>query len=237
MQDDWRDISFRGGRVTRAFDDWRLEDSYLRAFLSLGLAFSSEGYQQRLDDIAHQPSDGEGPDLFDLMDEAVGGLTSDQYEQIHLSGTLRDGVTIFEMYFEKAFAEVLQRQVGSRTTLPEHSPRWDCLRDAWRSLTGFDIQAGQVADIRQLRHWLTHQRGELRTDVQRERYDTLEFGFPDEALRLTQQSVVDDLEGLAAVIREADIAAHALSWGPTRVSESDLAKALKQVQRDFFAGV
>jgi len=201
----------------------------------VGLDIASDGYERRWNDVARQPSDGEGPDVFDLMDEAVGGLTLHQYEQIHLSSTLRDGVTIFEMYFEKSFAEVLERQVGKRTTLPERSPQWDRLRDAWRTLVGFDIETSQVAEIRDRRHWLTHQRGQLRTDAQREKYDTLESGLPDDALRLTEAAVVADLEDLAEVIREADVPAHSRSWGSTMVSATDIGTALKQVGRDLFA--
>lgn len=229
----WRDVHFRGGQVTRAFDDWRLEEGYLRAYLRLGTDFASEGYRRRWDDGAHQPSDGEGPDMFDLMDEAVGGLTPYQYEQIHLSSALRDGVTIFEMYFEKAFAEVLQEHVSKRVTLPEHSPRWDRLRKAWWTLVAVEIESSAVADVRDRRHWLTHQRGELRTHAQRGRYDTREFGLPDEALRLTLEDVIADLEALASVIRDADVEAHARSWGSVRASKADVEKALNQVREDF----
>ncbi len=74
------DWAFRGGRVTRAFDEWRLEERYLREFLRLGLRFADEGYQRLWDDIAARPSDGEGPDQIDLMDRATGGFTDWQYD-------------------------------------------------------------------------------------------------------------------------------------------------------------
>ncbi len=59
---DTLDIRFRGGHVTRAFDEWRLEQRYLLAFLNLELRFAEEGYERLRDRIMSQSWDGEGPE-------------------------------------------------------------------------------------------------------------------------------------------------------------------------------
>lgn len=141
---DRSDFRFRGGKVTQAFDDWRLQDGYLRAFVRLGLEFADEGYQRRLDEIANQPSDGEGPGMFDLMDRAVDNLIPQDYLQMHLSGSLRDGVTVFELYLEKALAEIVEWQLSVQVTLPEGSPYWPEMRTAWKLLTGIDLAGRPV---------------------------------------------------------------------------------------------
>ena len=75
-----------------------------------------------------QPGSEDGPDQFDQMDIAVQGLTLHQFEQMHLSGVLRDGVTLIEIYLEKALAEVITSQPGSPVVLGADSPRWGPMR-------------------------------------------------------------------------------------------------------------
>jgi hypothetical protein len=99
-----RDWSFRGGGVSRAFDEWRLEIGFLEAYWRIGIRFQTEGSERLWNDIATQPSDGEGPELPDLYFDEVGGLTDWQFEQIHLAAVVRDAVTIFDMYVEAALA-------------------------------------------------------------------------------------------------------------------------------------
>ena len=60
---------------------------------------------------------------------------------------------------------------------------------------------------------MAHQRGEFRTDDQRERLDTAEFMFADRALQLTAGSVLADLDTLAGLAENVDLTAYGHSWG------------------------
>ncbi len=172
--DDW---SFRGGHVTQSFDEWRLECGYLLAYERVGIDFTTAGYDRLWAELAAEPSDGEGPELPDLFDRAVGNLSLWQFEQIHLAAVLREVVTVFEMYLESALVEVLETQLHVRVGLPERSPYWEDLKTAWRTLTGANLDAGGVRAVRGRRNWITHQRGQFRTDAQRIRHDTHQLGW------------------------------------------------------------
>lgn len=207
------DIGFRNGHVTRAFDEWRLEHGYLLAYQRVGIKFTGEGYDRLWAELGSQASDGEGPELPDLFDDAVGNLTLWQFEQIHLAAVLRVAVTVFEMYLEAALVEVLETQLHRRLEVPERSPNWEDLKKAWKGLSGFNLDRRGVSPVRGRRNWLTHQRGQFRTDAQRARHDTHEFGWPDPALRLTQASVGTDMDTLAEAAASADVDAFRLSCG------------------------
>jgi hypothetical protein len=225
------DIGFRGGHVTRAFDEWRLEHGYLLAYERVGIQFTSEGYHRLWEELGSQPSDGEGPELPDLFDEAVGNLALWQFEQIHLAAALRDAVTVFEMYLEAALVEVLETQLGQGLDLPEKSPYWDDLKAAWKSLSGVNLERRGVHAVRGRRNWLTHQRGQFRTSAQRAQHDTHEFGWPDPALRLTRASVAKDMDTLAEAAAAVDTEAHRLSWGRESAPAGEAQHALDALLR------
>ena len=225
------DFGFHDGHVTRAFDEWRLEQGYLLAHMRVGLQLTSEGYDRLWSELGSQPSDGEGPELPDLFDAAVGNLTLWQFEQIHLAAVSRDAVTIFEMYLEAALAEVLVVQLGTYLALPEMSPHWRDLKVAWKGLAGIDLDRGGVRAVRGRRNWLEHQRGQFRTESQRARHDTHEFGWPDEALRLTQASVGRDMDTLAEAAASVDGDAYGLSWGREAAPAGAAQHALNALMR------
>jgi hypothetical protein len=228
----WLDDSmFRGGRVTRAFDEWRPQHGYLLAFQRVGIRLASQGYVRLWAELASQPSDGEGPELGDLFDDAVDGLTLWQFEQIQLAAVLRDGVTVFEMYLEAALAEVLATQLGRSIDLPTRSPAWDDLKSAWKALCGIVLEGRGVRAVRERRNWLTHQRGQFRTDTQRALHDTHEFGWPDEALRLTQDSIANDMDTLAEAVASVDVEAFRLSHGRESAPAGAIQRAFDSLTR------
>lgn len=128
---------------------------------------------------------------------------------------MRDATTTFEMYLEAALIEVLETQLGRRLELPEKSPYWDDLKAAWKGLAGINLERHGVRAVRGRRNWLTHQRGQFRTDAQRAGHDTHEFGWPDPALRLTQASVANDMDTLAEAAASVDVEAYRLAGGGT----------------------
>lgn len=222
-----RDWSFRDGRVTRSFDEWRLEIGFLEAYWRLGLRFQTEGYQRLWDHLASQPSDGEGPELPDLFFGEVGGLTDWQFEQVHLAAVVRDAVTIFDLYVEGALAEALAHQLGRQVELPERSPSWGGLKKAWRLLAKVNLDDHGVREVRERRNWLTHQRGQIRTERQRLEHEPDAFDWPEEALRLTDDMVRLDLATLAEAAVRLDVDAYRLGWGPAQDNSGADAEALE----------
>jgi hypothetical protein len=92
--------------VTRAFDDWALTDRDIRAFLKISDQFVQKEYERIWNELANSPGDPDGPELPDLFNDAVDGLWPSDYEWMLLPSVVKDGVTAFEVYLEKAANEV-----------------------------------------------------------------------------------------------------------------------------------
>jgi hypothetical protein len=211
----------RAGRVTQAFDEWRLADRDIRSFQRLGRAFADEGYQSRWDAIAHQPSDGEGPDMFDLMDRETDGLTDIDFNWLLGNLCVRDGVTVYETYLEKGLEEVYQRQLGAYS-VADRSPDARLLDRAYRVVLAIEPRPDPVREAIKLRDLLTHRRGELRTKALRERYDTEEYGLPDIKVSLPPDQVIGVLDDLAKSVRVVDLVLYRYAWGTDRLPEREL---------------
>ena len=113
----------RAGRVSQAYSDWTLIDHDQRAFLRLGLRFGREVYDRLWDESGDEPGDPDGPDHVDSFNAKIDGLWPHDFEWMHAAGVLRDAVTNFEVYLEKAREEVLQHH-GHPREVPERAPRW-----------------------------------------------------------------------------------------------------------------
>ena len=98
------------GRVSRAFDEWKLIDHDQRTFLRLGLEFASREYDRLWQESGEEPYDEDGPDHLESFENKVGGLHQHDFDWMHLSGVTRDAVTNFEVYLEKAREEILAPQ-------------------------------------------------------------------------------------------------------------------------------
>src|SRR5436190_10509670 len=94
------------GRVTRSFSDWYLVDCDQRVFARKGLEFAKEVYDRVWDELARQPGDPDGPELPDLFHDAIDGLWPHDFEWMHLTGVVKDAVTNFEVYLERAADEI-----------------------------------------------------------------------------------------------------------------------------------
>jgi len=198
------------GRVTRSFSDWLLVDRDQRAFLRKGLEFSKEIYDRIWNEIAAQPGGPDGPELPDLFHEAVDGLWANDFEWMHLAGVTKDAVSNFEVYLEHAADEILLlhgRQFAER----KRSASWDRLV-AFYKLFDVEVATTTVAEMRTLRHILTHRRGELRTEEQRQSFGSDE-PFMDSVAHLDAEGVERRMDSLAEVVRTVDPVAYDHSWG------------------------
>ena len=181
----WRDDE------TQAFEEWRWTDRDQRAFLSLGLKFTREAYDQIWEQVGHEPSDGE--DEWDaVFDQRVGGLWPHDYEWMHLAAVVRDAVTSFEVYVSKAAREVIEAHGAGL----EGNPRWRDAKDVFK-LLGVNVEMRPVKRVFKVRNVLTHQRGELRTEQQRKDYalDPKE-AIPLDVIELNEDRVLGMLDQL-----------------------------------------
>ncbi|MGW1521667.1 hypothetical protein [Streptomyces sp. NPDC002287] len=164
------------GAVSRAFDDWRRADAENRAFLRLTASWSQAAYEREWAQAEESLSSVFDPELHsgdehvDMFHDAVGGLWPDSYQWIVEATVLRNGVTAFEVYLEKALREVVERwevtlegekqphQVRLFTPKGFTSPGWGTLTKGHKAL-GSAVETAEVEWARDLRHLLTHQNG------------------------------------------------------------------------------
>lgn len=204
----------RQGRVSRGFSDWHMIDRDQRAFLAFGLRTARETYDRLWDEAGREPGDLDGPELVDVFDDRIDGLWPHDYEWMFLAAVVRDAVTNFEVYVEKASTEVL----AAHGAAFNGAPWWRELKKLF-AMVGVQIEAGSVRQVRELRHFLTHQRGELRTEAQRKKFAPDPDGLPPIVVELTEESVVEVLDQLGQSVRSIDPAVWEHTFGGKRVAE------------------
>jgi hypothetical protein len=83
----------------------------------------------------------------------VSKLHQHDFDWMLLSGVLRDAVTSFEVYLEKAREETLRHQ-GQPIPVEDESPYWRSQKRFFRQL-GIEIETDEVKQVRELRNFLT----------------------------------------------------------------------------------
>ncbi|MFE7076379.1 hypothetical protein ACFU96_40460 [Streptomyces sp. NPDC057620] len=225
------------GTVSRAFDDWKWNDRENRAFLRLSAQWSGRAYQQAWDEAEEpfaqrfDPDRHYGDEHLEIFEDAVGGLWPHSYDWITEASVVKNAVTAYEVYLEKA----LQEAIGSSLTIEGkkyiikvatpprfESPGWKTLVTAHKALGG-EVENDEVKWARDLRHTLTHQNGVLRSEAALARFrdpdvecDQEETGraYVGGKVPLGVPRVLKILDSLAAVIRAADAPVWALCWSP-----------------------
>ncbi|MFP1154331.1 hypothetical protein ACK280_19870, partial [Mycobacterium sherrisii] len=180
----WNESS---GVVSHAFDDWKQTDSEIRAYLETARTWVESAYASAEKEADEEFSASFDPDVDDpgwgpvgLYLEKAGGLWPSDFFWMLRSGALRDAVTAYEVYLEKAVEEVLKGRryeaEGGEILRPvatvsrNHlSPSWTTLKQIHEAL-GSTVDPAPVEYVRELRHFLSHQRGELRSRELRDRY-------------------------------------------------------------------
>ncbi|MER7901102.1 hypothetical protein ABTX62_34820 [Streptomyces sp. NPDC096046] len=164
----WNEAS---GTVSRAFDDWKWNDRENRAFLRLSTQWSDQAYQQTWNEAEESfaarfdPDRHYGDEHLDIFEDAVDGLWPHSYAWITEASVVKNAVTAFEVYLEKALREALgsalsldgkQHTIKLATPPKFESPGWKTLVTSHKVL-GTDVETGEVSWARDLRHLLTHQ--------------------------------------------------------------------------------
>lgn len=231
----WNESS---GVVSHAFDDWKQTDSEIRAYLETSQAWVESAYASAEQEAEREFSATFDPDVDDpgwgpvgLYLQKTGGLWPREFFWMLRSGVLRDAVTAYEVYLEKAVNEVLKgfRHVAENgdTLRPvavvsrhNYSPSWPTLKRIHEAL-GNTIDPEPVEYVRRLRHLLAHQRGELRTQEVRARYMSEED--PDDwhvgeasvhgDVPLKHERILAMMDALGSAVRAADPAIWRHTWG------------------------
>ncbi|MFF3058314.1 hypothetical protein [Streptomyces sp. NPDC057909] len=237
------------GTVSRAFDEWLHSERNIRAFLRLSTAWSERGYDSswsRAEEsfaAVFDPDRHYGDEHVDIFDSSVGGLWPTDYTWMLQAATLKDAVTAFEVYLEKALEEALHRRRyekdGQRVSLRlavgknQESPGWRTIVAAHRVL-GTIVDTDSVKEVRALRHLLTHQHGELRTEEIRERFceaateatlEEYERSYVGGKVHLGEARVLKCLDWLGAVVRSADPPVWEIEWGQGTLPAEELYSA------------
>src|SRR5207244_1987090 len=143
------------------------------------------------DQLGREPGDGES-ELVDVFDDRVDGLWPHDYDWMHLAGIVRDAVTSFEVYLDKACRVILL----AHGVEPVRDPGWRDLKDIFRAVD-VGIETVTVRHIREMRHFLTHRRGELRTGQQREKFAaSVDSAIPGYVVEVSGELVVEILDQL-----------------------------------------
>lgn len=197
------------------FAEWHFVELDQRAFLDLGLEFSRPAYARLWQESGEEPGYEDGPEQIDVFEDRVHGLHERDYEWMLLAAVLREAVTGFEVYLEKAREEVLHHQ-DRGVEIPSHSPRWGDLVKFFGKI-GAEVETPGVTRIRDLRHFLTHRRGELRTEEQRAKFAPDAGPFDASNAELSEQSVIGAMDTLAEVVVATDERLHLYTWGDRRL--------------------
>lgn len=224
--------------MSLAFDDWKWNDRENRAFLRLSAQWSDKAYQQTWDEAEESfaarfdPDRHYGDEHLDVFEDAVDGLWPHSYAWITEASVVKNAVTAFEVYLEKALQEALGSSLtldGKKRTVklaapPKfESPGWKTLVTAHKVL-GAEVETEEVKWARDLRHLLTHQNGELRSEDALARFRDLDAERAQDEIHRAQTGgkvplgvprVLKILDSLAAVIRTADAPAWAMRWSST----------------------
>ncbi|MDP8930706.1 MAG: hypothetical protein M3O70_19595 [Actinomycetota bacterium] len=203
------------GRVTRAFDEWRMTDRDIRGFLRFSLRIANEAYTRIWDEASREPAYDDSPELVDVFHDRIEGIWENDYRWMLLSGGLIGAVTAFDVYLEKAIEEVLRRHGHTATGYTnEKALSWEEATDFYKRALGVRLKGHQdLSDVRDLRHILTHKRGELRTHDQRKRFGKDPDGWIGDNVELTLDSTLDYMDVLARHVERVDKVAYEAAWG------------------------
>lgn len=232
----WNELS---GVVSYAFDDWKHTDAEIRAYLETSRVWVQAAYASAEEEAEREFSASFDPDIdddpgwgpVDLYLGKSGGLWPSDFFWMLRSGALRDAVTAYEVYLEKSAEEVLKprryKTADGEVVRPvavvfrnQLSPSWTTLKQIHQAL-GSTIDPPPVEYVRKLRHFLAHQRGELRTRELRDQYS--HEGDPDDwhvgeasvhgDVPLSHDRVVAMMDDLGRAVRAVDPPIWGHTWG------------------------
>jgi hypothetical protein len=231
------------GLVSRSFEEWRQVDHDIRVFLNLTTLWAGRLYEEKWTEAEAElnaifdPDIHYGDEHLGFFENKIQGLWPYDYEWILRAAVVKEAVTAFEVYLEKGLDEALGRKGLEVTRSERHqSPPWPELVKCHKIL-GSNVGTERIKQIRNLRHLLSHQRGELRTERMRAKFANDDISAKPEAdtswsrsyvggkVQLTSGTAEEILNDLAAVVRETDKQVWAVAWGGAVTPELDKIRA------------
>jgi hypothetical protein len=203
---------------THARFEWTDTDTQLRSFLKLTHKWMDAAFEALWDEVGQRPGDPDGPDQPDVFLEETGGLWPGEYNWLLHSLLVRDAVSAFEIYLEKAADEVLRSVGQTSNSTRGQSPRWETIASFYRTRLSEEVATDRVMEIRKIRQILTHQRGELRTQELRRQFANADL-FPDNWIRLAEDEVTKVFDDLANAVRTVDPVARQYIDGTKRLAD------------------
>lgn len=209
-----------------AFGGWQAVERDLRAFLRVGLRFAGDAYERLWAEAAIGA--GDGHDRIDAFEELIDGVWQHDFAWMHEQAILGEAVVNYEVYVERAHAELLRRaheRPSAASPPPGTEEASAALVDAlaeppaWDELTRFfarldvDVEPPPVLRVRQLRRLLAHRRGALRTEHLRQRFETRGEPLAAAAVALDEHDVIEAMDALARAVQAADAVVRAHSAG------------------------
>lgn len=196
----------RSGLASLGWRDWLLVYADIERFVIVGLGMIREAHERAWTDAASQPAHEDIGDVGEAYDRIVDGLSSVEHEWMYLAAALKDAVTAFEVYLEALVDEILAVHGVGGGSDGKLSPWWRDLKRWYRVHVGVDLEADGVKEVREVRHILTHRRGELRTEAEREGWGRQE-GFGGRTVDLQVDQVRAMMETLAHKVSTIEDAA------------------------------
>lgn len=189
---------------TFALGMWEESLREVDAFVRLSDMWSTEGFDRRWNEIGRRPAHDDSLSTIDRLYDEM-GIMPHEYDWMLRSAAIKDLVTAFEVYLDSVGSEMLSRQ-GYKWDLRKESDsvRYGTVRDFYRDCLKVTIDTAEVRDIRELRHILTHQRGELRTAEQREKFGSNDDSTPFDLAQLDGERVTQARSDLDVVVRTTD---------------------------------
>lgn len=186
----------RTGLASLGWRDWILVYSDIDRFVVVGLQMIRDAHERAWNEAASQSATEDFWDLGEAYDQLVDGLNSVEHEWMYLAAALKDAVTAFEVYLEALVDEILAVHGVGGGSDRKLSPWWRDLKRWYRIHVDVDLEADGVKQVREVRHILTHRRGELRTEAEREVWGG-QNGFGDRTIDLEVDGVRKMMETLA----------------------------------------
>jgi hypothetical protein len=211
----WHSPDNEWGSVTAAWEEWSYVDRDQRTWTAQTLAWAQERYDDEWQKIKHSPGNPDGPEPIDLFYDRLDGLMPHEHEWMTLAATIRDAVSAYEVYLSKAFDEVLDQHQLARQD-PLRTAPWRYLNSFGRRMLGVDAKPPGVTRVLELRNILTHQRGELRHERDRQQHGRSD-GLLGYVAVLTPEQTIGHLDELSAAVHAVEPLAWAYSWGGLRI--------------------
>jgi hypothetical protein len=207
--DDW---DCHESRMTRAFWDWNRSVEDARGYFDFTYSTCNAAYEVVWERVGREIA-GTEYDQYDVFEHYVDILPISSTWMLR-SSVIKDMVSAFEAYVENAINEVRRRtdqpELAANVSWNELVSAYEALGAVYQERLGLPnftpplVRTADVEYIRNLRHILTHRRGELRTEKDREMFADIAGRGEFARVELSNELVGTVMDKLDATARTLD---------------------------------